>query len=173
MLPVRDRLPTRRPALVVYLLIFVNVMAFVWARALISAGVDPHRFVLGWGLVPARLLADPAGEAVTVFTSMFLHDPTGYLHLGGNMLFLWVFGDNVEDALGSLRFAAVYVACGLAAAAAEVLIDPGSRGPVGGACGALCTVDRRFHGAVHGSHDGARLAELSVALSRRRASVVV
>ncbi len=140
MLPVRDRLPTRRPALVVYLLIFLNVLAFVWSRALVSAGVDPHRFVLGWGLVPVRLLADPSGEAVTVFTSMFLHDPTSYLHLGGNMLFLWIFGDNVEDAMGSLRFAAFYVACGLVAAFAQIVVDPHSMVPMVGASGAISGV---------------------------------
>lgn len=140
MLPVRDRLPTRRPALVVYLLIFLNVLAFVWSRALLGAGVDPHRFVMAWGLVPARLMLDPGGEAITVITSMFLHDPTGYLHLGGNMLFLWIFGDNVEDAMGSLRFAAFYVLCGLLAATAQVAIDPRSVVPMVGASGAISGV---------------------------------
>jgi len=133
-------MPTRRPALVVYVLILVNVLAFVWSRALISGGVDPSRFVSAWGLVPARLVAHPGTEAITLFTSMFLHDPTSYLHLGGNMLFLWIFGDNVEDALGSLRFAAFYVACGLAAAAAQILIDPGSPVPMVGASGAISGV---------------------------------
>ena len=133
-------MPTRRPALVVYVLILVNVLAFVWSRALISGGVDPSRFVSAWGLVPARLVAHPGAEAITLFTSMFLHDPTSYLHLGGNMLFLWIFGDNVEDALGSLRFAAFYVACGLAAAAAQILIDPGSPVPMVGASGAISGV---------------------------------
>lgn len=140
MLPLRDHIPTRRPALIVYLLIFINVLAFVWSRALIQSGVDPHRFVFGWGLVPARFVADPAGEAVTVFTSMFLHDPTGYLHLGGNMLFLWIFGDNVEDALGSLRFGAFYVLSGLVAAAAQIAIDPHSTIPMVGASGAISGV---------------------------------
>jgi membrane associated rhomboid family serine protease len=140
MLPIRDRIPTRRPALIVYLLIFVNVLAFVWSRALIHGGVDPHRFIAGWGLVPARFLADPAGEAVTVFTSMFLHDPSGYGHIAGNMLFLWIFGDNVEDALGSLRFAAFYVLSGLVAAAAQIAIDPHATIPMVGASGAISGV---------------------------------
>ena len=133
-------MPTRRPALVVYVLILVNVLAFVWSRALISGGVDPSRFVFAWGLVPGRFVAHPGAEAITLFTSMFLHDPTSYLHLGGNMLFLWIFGDNVEDALGSLRFAAFYVACGLVAAAAQILIDPGSPVPMVGASGAISGV---------------------------------
>lgn len=140
MLPLRDRLRTRRPALVVYLLIFVNVIAFVWSRALIGAGVDPHRFISGWGLVPARFLAEPASEAVTVITSMFLHDPTGFGHIAGNMLFLWIFGDNVEDALGSLRFIAFYVLSGLVAALAQIAIDPRSTIPMVGASGAISGV---------------------------------
>jgi membrane associated rhomboid family serine protease len=140
MLPIRDRIPTRRPALIVYLLIFVNVVAFVGARALIHGGLDPNRFVSAWGLVPARFLMDPLGQAVTVFTSMFLHDPTGYLHLGGNMLFLWIFGDNVEDALGSLRFLVFYMLCGVIAAIAQIAIDPGSGVPMVGASGAISGV---------------------------------
>ncbi len=130
----------RRPALVVYLLILVNVLAFVWSRALIARGVDPNRFVWAWGLVPGRFVAQPSSEAITLFTSMFLHDPTSYLHLGGNMLFLWIFGDNVEDAVGSLRFAVFYVCCGLVAAAAQILIDPGSPLPMVGASGAISGV---------------------------------
>lgn len=140
MLPIRDHIPTRRPAVVVYLLIIVNVLAFIWSRALIHGGIDPHRFVFGWGLVPARFLADPAGEAVTIFTSMFLHDPTNIFHIGGNMLFLWIFGDNVEDALGSLRFLGFYVLCGLVAAIAQIAIDPGSTIPMVGASGAIAGV---------------------------------
>lgn len=140
MLPLRDRLPTRRPAVVVYLILFVNVLAFIWSRALLAAGVDPHRFVLEWGLIPARLLADPAGNAVTIVTSMFLHDPTGYAHIAGNMLFLWIFGDNVEDALGSLRFLAFYLLSGLVAAGAQIAIDPHSTIPMVGASGAISGV---------------------------------
>ena len=140
MLPLRDRLPTRRPAWVTYLLILLNVAAFLWARALIGAGVDPHRFLLGWGLVPARFTANPFGEGITLFTSMFMHDPSGWLHLGGNMLFLWIFGDNVEDALGSLRYLAFYVLCGLVAAFAQIVIDPHSTIPMVGASGAISGV---------------------------------
>jgi membrane associated rhomboid family serine protease len=130
----------RRPALVVYVLILANVIAFVWSRALVARGVDPSRFLWVWGLVPGRFVAHPADDAITLFTSMFLHDPTSYLHLGGNMLFLWVFGDNVEDALGSLRFSMFYVLCGLAAAAAQIVIDPGSPLPMVGASGAISGV---------------------------------
>lgn len=140
MVPLRDHIPTRRPAVVVYLLIFANVVAFAWSRMLIAGGVDPSRFVFGWGLVPARFLANPAAELVTVFSSMFLHDPTGYLHIGGNMLYLWIFGDNVEDALGRGRFIAFYVLSGLVAAGAQIAIDPGSTIPMVGASGAISGV---------------------------------
>lgn len=140
MVPLRDHIPTRRPPVVVYLLIVVNVIAFVWSRLLVSGGVDPSRFLFGWGLVPARLMADPAGEAITLFTSMFLHDPTGYLHIGGNMLYLWIFGDNVEDALGRGRFFAFYLLSGLVAAVAQIAIDPRSVIPMVGASGAISGV---------------------------------
>jgi membrane associated rhomboid family serine protease len=140
MLPVRDRIPTRRTPVVVYLLILANVLAFLWSRALISAGLDPNRFVWAWGLVPRRFMANPLGEIITPFTSMFLHDPTSWLHLGGNMLFLWIFGDNVEDALGRGRFLAFYLLCGLCAAAAQIMVDPGSPVPMLGASGAISGV---------------------------------
>ncbi|MEZ4295079.1 MAG: rhomboid family intramembrane serine protease [Polyangiaceae bacterium] len=140
MLPLRDHLPTRRPPWVVYALIVLNVLAFLWSRALMARGVDPSRFILGWGAVPARILADPAANAITLLTSTFLHDPTGFLHIGGNMLFLWIFGDNVEDAVGSARFIAFYLLCGLIAAIAQVAIDPHSHIPIIGASGAISGV---------------------------------
>jgi membrane associated rhomboid family serine protease len=140
MLPLRDRVPTSRVPVVTYLLIFVNILSFVWSRAVIEAGVSPERFVTAWGLVPARFLASPGQEAVTVITSMFMHDPIGLAHIGGNMLFLWIFGDNVEDAMGSLRFAAFYVLCGAIAAAAQIAISPHSSVPMVGASGAIAGV---------------------------------
>ncbi len=124
-------MPTRRTPLVVYLLILANVLAYV--------GLDA-RFVYQLGLVPARFVAHPESQIVTVFTSMFLHDPQSYLHLGGNMLFLWIFGDNVEDALGSLRFLLFYLLSGVAAAMAQILVDPGSAVPMIGASGAISGV---------------------------------
>ena len=124
-------MPTRRTPVVVYLLILANVLAYI--------GLDA-RFTYSFGLVPARLIAHPESQWLTLFTSMFLHDPQSYLHLAGNMLFLWIFGDNVEDALGSLRFLAFYILCGLAAAAAQILVDPHSPLPMIGASGAISGV---------------------------------
>jgi membrane associated rhomboid family serine protease len=132
--------PTRRVPVVVYLLIVANVLSFVWCRALIAAGVDPDLVTHAWGLVPARFLAHPAPEAVTLITSMFVHEPTGLVHIGGNMLFLWIFGDNVEDAMGSLRFAAFYLLCGLVAALAQIAVEPHSPAAMVGASGAISGV---------------------------------
>jgi membrane associated rhomboid family serine protease len=140
LLPLRDRLPTRAIPFVNYLLLAANIVAFLGERALLEVGVHPHRLLMTWGLVPARLVSDPVGSGVTVFTSMFMHDPSGWLHLGYNMLFLWIFGDNVEDALGSLRYLAFYILSGIAAAAGQVLIDPTSTVPMVGASGAIAGV---------------------------------
>jgi membrane associated rhomboid family serine protease len=148
MLPLRDRLPTARPPIVNYLLIGANIAAFVWMQALISVGgmsarermLRAHEIVMDWGLVPDDLLTQPVAEAPTVLTSMFMHDPSGWGHIAGNMLFLWIFGDNVEDALGSLRYAMFYVLCGVGAAAAQIVVDPGSHVPMVGASGAISGV---------------------------------
>lgn len=140
MLPLRDRLPTRRVPIVNYLLLVANIAVFIWERSLLEVGVSPDRLLRAWGLVPLHFLSDPAHEAVTVFSSMFMHDPTGWFHLGGNMLFLWIFGDNVEDALGSLRYLLFYLLSGIFAVAAQILIDPTSDIPMVGASGAISGV---------------------------------
>ena len=136
MFPLRDRLPSRTTPFVTWLLIAANVLAFLYELAMVEAAGD--RFIFAWGLVPARFAADPAGEALTVVTSMFLHG--GWLHLGGNLLFLWIFGDNVEDRLGHSRYTAFYLLSGAAAAGAQILIDPGSPVPMVGASGAIAGV---------------------------------
>jgi membrane associated rhomboid family serine protease len=140
MLPLRDHLPVRRTPVVNYLLLATNIAVFFGERALIGLGYPPQQLVADWGLVPARFGHAPLEEAVTVFTSMFLHDPAGWLHLGGNMLFLYIFGDNVEDAIGSLRYLVFYVLSGTGAAAAQILIDPTSTTPMIGASGAIAGV---------------------------------
>jgi membrane associated rhomboid family serine protease len=136
MFPLRDRLPSRTTPFVTWLLIAANVLAFLYELAMVEASGDA--FVFEWGLVPARFAHDPAGQALTVFTAMFLHG--GWLHLGGNMLFLWIFGDNVEDRLGHARYGAFYLLAGAAAAAGQFLIDPASRVPMVGASGAIAGV---------------------------------
>lgn len=140
MLPLRDRLPTRRAPIVNYLLIAVNVLVFVWEQTAISLGYPARALLFDWGLVPADFGTQPLAAAGSVFTSMFMHDPSGFWHIGGNLLFLWIFGDNVEDALGRGRYLALYLLGGVAAAGAQVLVDPSSHVPMVGASGAIAGV---------------------------------
>jgi len=97
-----------------------------------------EKFVSEWAFTPSRFTANPSGEFATLFTSMFMH--AGWLHLGGNMLYLWIFGDNVEDRLGHATFAIFYFLCGLAATFAQLLVNPGSHVPNLGASGAIAGV---------------------------------
>ncbi len=138
--PLRDHLPTRTLPLVNYAIIAANVAVFILERGAIANGTSAERLLFTYGLVPRRLLVDPAMGAETVFTSMFMHDPTNLLHVGGNMLFLWIFGDNVEDALGHARYLVFYLLGGVGAAAAQVLVGPGSLVPMLGASGAISAV---------------------------------
>jgi len=139
-LPLRDHLPTRTTPFINYGLIAANVAGFVLERATIADGTDPNDLLATWGLVPRRLFVDPIVGTETVFTSMFMHDPTNLLHLGGNMLYLWIFGDNVEDALGHRRYLAFYLLGGIAAAAAQTIVGPMSVTPMVGASGAISAV---------------------------------
>jgi membrane associated rhomboid family serine protease len=139
-IPVRDHLPTRTFPFVNYAIIAVNVVAYVFERATIARGVDPQELLIAYGLVPVRLFVDPVGEVISVFTSMFMHDPASLLHIVGNMLFLWIFGDNVEDAMGHFRYVVFYLVAGVAAAAAQIFADPTSTVPMVGASGAIAGV---------------------------------
>ena len=134
--PVRDINPTRTPPVVTYLLMGANILVWLWQLSLAATGAAWVE--AGYGVVPTRLVADPPGEAFTILTSMFMHG--GWMHLGGNMLYLYIFGDNVEDALGHWRYLAFYLVCGLAAAVAQVLTHPGSPIPMVGASGAIAGV---------------------------------
>ncbi len=117
-----------------YALIGVNVLVFLYQFLLPDrALVD---FIHQWGAIPAEI--SRGQDLVGLLTSMFLHG--GWLHILGNMLFLWVFGDNVEDAMGHVRYLLFYLLCGVAAGAAQVLIDPTSRIPLVGASGAIAGV---------------------------------
>jgi membrane associated rhomboid family serine protease len=145
-IPLRDAIPTRRTPIVTILLIVANVVAFAYRLGVESSegerGIEELFFT--YGLVPAELLADwgagrqLGGEALAVFTSMFLH--VNLIHIGGNMLYLWIFGNNIEDRLGRAWFIAFYFLGGVAAAAAQVAIDPASEVPMVGASGAVSAV---------------------------------
>lgn len=134
--PLRDVNPTRRVPWLNHGLIALNigVFLFTWLRQ----GSGEFWLTAWYGLVPTRLLSDPAGESVTVLSSMFMHG--GWVHLGSNMWFLHIFGDNLENTLGRAKYLAFYLLCGLAAAAAQVASDTGSSVPMVGASGAIAGV---------------------------------
>lgn len=137
LLPIKDLNPTRRFPFVNYALIVANVVAYIWESLLIRQHGETA-VVAGYGLVATRLVADPSGEFFTVFTSMFMHG--GLAHLAGNMLSLYIFGDNVEDALGHRRYLAFYLLAGVAAAVGQLLTGLGSPIAMVGASGAIAGV---------------------------------
>lgn len=133
MMPIGDDDSARRTVpLVTYVLIAVNVLFFFVELT----GGDA--FIMKWAFVPKRFLANPAGDFITLFSSMFMH--AGWLHLGGNMLYLWIFGDNVEDRFGHAKFIIFYLLCGLAATFAQLAFSIGSDIPNLGASGAIAGV---------------------------------
>ena len=133
MFPIGDDNSGRRTfPLVTYALIAVNVLFFLVE---LNGG---DAFVKQWALVPSRFLANPVAGFPTLFTSMFMH--AGWVHLGGNMLYLWIFGDNVEDRLGHGLFTVFYFVCGLAATFAQLIFSGGSHVPNLGASGAIAGV---------------------------------
>src|SRR5258706_15550546 len=133
MLPIGDDDSSRRTVpLVTYALVALNVLFFFVE---LSGG---DAFVGKWAFVPRRFMANPAADFPTLFTSMFMHG--GWLHLGGNMLYLWIFGDNVEDRFGHAKFILFYLLCGLAATFAQLAFSAGSNVPNLGASGAIAGV---------------------------------
>ena len=133
MFPIGDDNSQRRNFPVVTpILIGLNVLMFLLE---LGAG-DP--FILKWAFVPAEFSASPAGSAITIFTAMFMHG--GWLHLFGNMLFLWIFGDNVEDRFGHAKFLLFYLLAGIAATFAQFALAPHSTVPNVGASGAIAGV---------------------------------
>jgi membrane associated rhomboid family serine protease len=134
--PLRDENPTERAPFVNYGLIALNIAAFLYTWPSIAGG---QWWILpGYGLVPTRLAADPGGEAFTILTSMFMHG--GWGHLASNMLFLHIFGDNLEDMLGHAKYLGFYLLCGLFAALTQIGIDIQSPVPMVGASGAIAGV---------------------------------
>lgn len=133
MIPIGDDNSSRRTTPVVtYALIAINVLFFLLELS------SSEAFITRWAFVPARFLANPAGDFLTLFTSMFMH--AGWLHLLGNMLYLWIFGDNVEDRLGHFRYLVFYLLCGIAATFSQYFFSQGSDIPNLGASGAIAGV---------------------------------
>lgn len=145
MVPLKDENPVRRTAYVTYGLIILNVLAFLYEASLMG-GPALEQFFRTWAVVPVELTAslagDPGsslvGEGLSLITSQFLH--AGLLHLGGNMLYLWIFGNNVEDQMGHTRFLVFYLLCGILAALAQWFFSRYSEIPSLGASGAIAGV---------------------------------
>jgi len=149
MLPLKDDIPSRSVPVVTVGLIAMNLLAFMYQFSLSGEGPGgggraAQELVLEFGLIPCRLTGhcrDAVGMPwpfVTVFTSMFLHG--GLFHVGGNMLYLWIFGNNVEDTLGHGRFLVFYLTAGAVAAVGQTLVSPTSHIPMIGASGAVSGV---------------------------------
>jgi membrane associated rhomboid family serine protease len=136
MFPIRDHNPSSSAPVVTWALIAINVVVFAGYAGLFADEARLSAFFADWALIPADLTG--GGPWHPVVTSMFLHG--GWLHLGGNMLFLWIFGDNLEEQFGHGGFLAFYLACGVLAALAQVAPDPGSPIPMVGASGAIAGV---------------------------------
>ncbi|MFV0360611.1 rhomboid family intramembrane serine protease [Tropicimonas sp.] len=132
MFPIRDHNPSGRAPLVTYLLIAANVVVFLLTWPLMEDPRQLYTFYSHWALIPA----DP--NLHSYVTSMFLHG--GIMHLAGNMLFLYIFGDNMEDEMGHVGFLLFYLACGVGAGLVHVLLSPGSVIPTVGASGAIAGV---------------------------------
>ena len=133
MFPIGDDNSQRRTfPTVTIVLIVLNVLVFL----LELSGGD--QFITEWAFIPARFSQDPGANAVTLFSAMFMHG--GWLHLFGNMLFLWIFGDNVEDRFGHIKFLIFYLLAGLAATFSQYWVSPESGIPNVGASGAIAGV---------------------------------
>jgi membrane associated rhomboid family serine protease len=136
MIPLKDQIPTRRFPIMNYLLIAVNIFVFVlqWL-----SGPNQEALVYEFALIPANFLQSVGLANIgDIFTSMFMH--AGLAHIGGNMLYLWIFGDNVEDSMGSGKYLIFYLTGGIVASLAHVFTNPTSQIPTVGASGAIAAV---------------------------------
>ncbi|MFM7470689.1 MAG: rhomboid family intramembrane serine protease [Nodosilinea sp. LVE1205-7] len=143
MVPLRDENPIRSTPTITYGIIGLNIAIFLFQRALTPKGLDI--FLDTWAIVPVELtssfqgiLKSPQSEWITLISSQFLHG--GWLHLGGNMLYLWVFGNNIEDQLGHFKFLVFYLTCGVIAGLTQWFFDPLATVPTLGASGAIAGV---------------------------------
>ena len=135
MIPLRDENPSRHFPFLTITLIALNLVLFVYEISL-GGGLEP--FIQNFGVIPSKLMEGGPLVFPTLFTSLFLHG--GWLHLLGNMLYLWIFGDNVEDSMGPFRFLFFYLLCGLIATFTHIYFSPSSRIPTIGASGAISGV---------------------------------
>jgi membrane associated rhomboid family serine protease len=156
-IPLRDANPTRRRPIVTYALIAICIAVFaleLWIQST-EGDLALERFLTEYGAVPSRISESPSSSSLLgLLTSQFLHG--GWLHLVGNMLYLWIFGNNVEDRLGRLGYLLFYLAGGVIAGLTQVVIDPTSSAPLIGASGAIAAV----LGAYLVLYPGARVLSL-------------
>ena len=147
MIPLKDDIPTRRTPVITIALIAINVLVyFIFEHGGLGLGQFGNERVLDYGAIPKEIThpgfevggGDQPSYIVTIFSSMFLHG--SLLHLGGNMLFLWIFGNNIEDSMNRALFVVFYILGGLAALGLQVLTDPSSTVPTVGASGAIAGV---------------------------------
>ena len=136
MLPIRDHIPSERIPYVTYALIAINIAVFAWQYGALQDVRSSNEFLINYAFWP--ILFDQGEGMAGLFTHMFLHG--GFMHLAGNMLFLWIFGDNMEEECGHLPFLGFYILSGLAAAYLQYLPSPESRIPMVGASGAIAGV---------------------------------
>ena len=134
--PFRDDNPTSTKPFISWLLIAICSFVFIYQMALNS--IDFNNFVRFFGITPSKFLNNINGEWFTAISSMFVHG--NLTHLIGNMVYLWIFGDNIEDSFGKLRFIIFYILCGFAAVASQILYDPSSPVPMIGASGAIAGI---------------------------------
>lgn len=136
MFPIRDHNPSERTPYVTYALMTANLVIFLFMLPLYGNDAAAGHIFVQYGAIPYRLMSGQGFE--TIVTSMFLHG--GFMHFAGNMLFLWIFGDNLEDTLGHVRFSVFYLASGVGALLLQVIADPFSPVPMVGASGAIAGV---------------------------------
>jgi membrane associated rhomboid family serine protease len=136
MIPIYDDNPALGKPLLVITIIAVCIIVWFWQSGL--SYQDSNTVIVNFGLTPKVFLSGPLLSFFTLFTSMFMHG--GFMHLAGNMLYLWIFGDNIEGALGHFRFVIFYFLCGTAAAFTQILSAPDSTIPMIGASGAVSGV---------------------------------
>ena len=136
MIPIRDENPTHSVPIITYALIAINIIVFIFQ---IMLGSYQEQFIYQFALIPSEITSSLSFDNVTdVFTSMFMH--AGLAHIGGNMLYLWIFGDNVEDRLGSVKYLLFYIIGGVVASIAHIFTNPASSIPTVGASGAIAAV---------------------------------
>jgi len=135
-IPIRDENPTLITPWVNYILIAINVIVYIF---MFTLGAGAEAFTLNLALIPAEVTAGlDLGDVADIFTSMFMH--AGLAHIAGNMLYLWIFGDNIEEAMGHGRYLIFYLLSGIAASLVHILTNPGSNIPTVGASGAIAGV---------------------------------